>query len=121
MDTLNETDRIGIMRTAQNALMFSVNGESQGIAATNIPKQCWAVVSLYGKCTQISICSDEQPVTSSTTALPSTSAAPINAITFDIEHFVPNFQEPISTATDSPLSTTLINSRRSDTYTPNGK
>lgn len=107
------------MRTAQNELMFSVNGEAQGIAATNIPKPCWAVVSLYGKCTQISICIDELPMVVGPTAIPSTSTAPISAITYDIDHFVPNFQEPISITTDTPM-TTLISGRRTETFTSNG-
>lgn len=119
LDTLNETDRIGIMRTAQNDLMFSVNGEAQGIAATNIPVPCWAVVSLYGKCTQISICIDELPIVVSSTAIPSTSTAPISAITYDIDHFIPNFQDPISITADAPM-TTLISGRRTESFSSNG-
>lgn len=34
---------------------FYVNGESQGVAATNIPSRVFAVVDLYGKCAQVSI------------------------------------------------------------------
>lgn len=118
LDTLNETDRIGIICTAQRELMFSVNGESQGIAATNLPRPCWAVVSLYGKCTQISICSDDQPVVSCTTVVPATTTATISAITYDCENLVPNFQEPISITTDSAL-TTLISARRAEAYAAN--
>lgn len=39
----------------QNDLIFYVNGESQGIAASNIPPRVFAVVDLYGKCAQVSI------------------------------------------------------------------
>lgn len=39
----------------QNELIFYVNGEPQGIAATNIPSRVFAVVDLYGKCAQVSI------------------------------------------------------------------
>jgi neuralized-like protein 4 len=56
LDKLEEGDKIGVVRTAQNELIFYVNGESQGIAATNIPKVVYAVVNLYGKCVQVSVC-----------------------------------------------------------------
>jgi neuralized-like protein 4 len=56
LDKLEEGDKIGVVRTAQNELIFYVNGESQGIAATNIPKAVYAVVNLYGKCVQVSVC-----------------------------------------------------------------
>lgn len=57
LDKLSEGDRIGVLRTAAGELLFYVNGESQGVAATDIPKPVWVVVNLYGKCTQVSICS----------------------------------------------------------------
>lgn len=55
LDKLNVGDRIGVMRTAQDKLIFYINGESQGVAATNIPKTVYALVNLYGKCVQVSI------------------------------------------------------------------
>lgn len=55
LDKLNVGDRIGVMRTAQDELIFYINGESQGVAATNIPKTVYALVNLYGKCVQVSI------------------------------------------------------------------
>lgn len=57
LDKLTEGDRIGVLRTASGELLFFVNGESQGVAATDIPKPVWVVVNLYGKCTQVSISS----------------------------------------------------------------
>ncbi|XP_075160481.1 neuralized E3 ubiquitin protein ligase 4 [Haematobia irritans] len=56
LETLNVNDRVGVMRTSKNELEFYVNGESQGVAATNMPKNLWALVDLYGRCVQVSIC-----------------------------------------------------------------
>lgn len=56
LETLNEGDRVGVMRTSQNELVFYINGESQGVAARNMPKTLWALVDLYGRCVQVSLC-----------------------------------------------------------------
>lgn len=93
---LSEGDRIGIMRTTQGDLLFSVNGETKGIAAVGIPKPVWAVVSLYGKCTQVSICPDE-PGTSCATVAAAAAAVAMASASYDIESFIPNFQETITT------------------------
>lgn len=93
LDTLCECDCIGITCTAQGELVFSINGESQGIAATGIPKPVWAVVSLYGKCTQVSICTDEHPLGSGGI---STTAIDIASDAYDMENFIPNFQTAIT-------------------------
>lgn len=55
LDKLEEGDRVGVCRTAQSELIFYINGESQGVAAINIPKHVFALVNLYGKCGQVSI------------------------------------------------------------------
>lgn len=55
LDKLKEGDRCGVMRTSQSDLIFYINGESQGIAANNIPKPVYALVNLYGKCVQVSM------------------------------------------------------------------
>lgn len=55
LDKLKEGDRVGVMRTSQGDLIFYINGESQGIAANNIPKPVYALVNLYGKCVQVSM------------------------------------------------------------------
>lgn len=55
LDKLNVADRIGVMRTSNGELIFFINGEAQGEAATGIPKTVYALVNLYGKCVQVSI------------------------------------------------------------------
>lgn len=55
LDKLKEGDRVGVMRTSQSDLIFYINGESQGIAANNIPNPVYALVNLYGKCVQVSM------------------------------------------------------------------
>lgn len=102
------------MRTSQGDLLFSINGESQGIAAVDIDKSIWAVVSLYGKCTQVSISSDEM-AGNCTTAVAAAAAVAIVSATYDIENFVPNFPEPISTRSTS-LMGGILGDRRSDEY-----
>lgn len=57
LDKLEEGDRVGVCRTGQGDLIFYVNGDSQGLAAKNIPKNVYALVNLYGKCGQVSIIS----------------------------------------------------------------
>lgn len=55
LDKLTVSDRIGVMRTSKGELMLYINGEAQGEAATNIPKNVYGLVNLYGKCVQVSI------------------------------------------------------------------
>ena len=55
LDKLEEGDKVGVLRTAQGDLVFFVNGVSQGVAATNIPSQVFAVIDMYGKCAQVSL------------------------------------------------------------------
>ncbi|XP_013911588.1 PREDICTED: neuralized-like protein 4 [Thamnophis sirtalis] len=55
LDQLGEGDRVGIQRTANGELRLWVNGQDCGVAATGIPPRVWAVVDLYGKCTQITV------------------------------------------------------------------
>lgn len=62
LDTLSEGDRVGVMRTSKAELIFYVNGESQGVAATNIPSPVYAVVDLYGRCVQVSVCPSDSLV-----------------------------------------------------------
>lgn len=54
LDKLEEGDKVGVIRTTSHELIFFVNGESQGVAAVEIPETVYAVVNLYGKCVQIS-------------------------------------------------------------------
>ncbi|XP_055530628.1 neuralized-like protein 4 [Wyeomyia smithii] len=70
LDKLGEGDRVGVLRTAQGELIFYVNGESQGVAAVDIPKNVYALVNLYGKCVQVSICpSDSLEYTNESTQI----------------------------------------------------
>ncbi|KAK4880128.1 hypothetical protein RN001_008274 [Aquatica leii] len=55
LDRLNQEDRVGIMRTSEGDLIFYINGESQGVAAENLPQVVFGVVDLYGKCVQVTI------------------------------------------------------------------
>nr|CAD7580282.1 unnamed protein product [Timema californicum] len=55
LDKLNEGDRIGVMKTSENELVFYMNGVCQGVAAEDLPSKVYAVVDMYGKCAQVSI------------------------------------------------------------------
>ncbi|KAG5680605.1 hypothetical protein PVAND_010099 [Polypedilum vanderplanki] len=59
LDKLSEGDRVGVMRTSKGELVFFINGESQGIAAQDIPRNVFALVNLYGKCGQVTIVNDD--------------------------------------------------------------
>ncbi|XP_041094143.1 neuralized-like protein 4 isoform X2 [Polyodon spathula] len=61
LDQLGEGDRVGIQRTAQGELHLWVNSQDCGVAAFGLPSRVWAVVDLYGKCTQITVESCEPP------------------------------------------------------------
>jgi Neuralized len=39
----------------QRQLEFLINGESQGVAASDMPSSVFAVVDIYGKCVQVSL------------------------------------------------------------------
>ncbi|XP_074654148.1 neuralized-like protein 4 [Tubulanus polymorphus] len=58
LDQLGENDRVGVLRTSNGSLHFFVNGEDQGVAATNIPSKIYAVIDMYGKCSQITVVDD---------------------------------------------------------------
>lgn len=58
---MSEGDRVGVMRSSKGELIFFINGDSQGVAATNIPSNVHALVNLYGKCGQVTVVSDEIP------------------------------------------------------------
>lgn len=78
------------MCTSQGDLLFSINGESQGIAAIGISKPVWAVISLFGKCTQVTlVCSDDIQISST-----AESTFAVASASYDIENIRPNFQNP---------------------------
>ena len=59
LDKLSEGDRVGVMRNYKGELIFFINGESQGVAAREIPKTVHALVNLYGKCGQVTCISED--------------------------------------------------------------
>ncbi|XP_063043226.1 neuralized-like protein 4 isoform X2 [Engraulis encrasicolus] len=61
LDQLAEGDRVGIQRDGRGQLHLWVNGQDCGPAASGLPPRLWAVVDLYGKCTQVTVVSCEPP------------------------------------------------------------
>ncbi|XP_038624144.1 neuralized-like protein 4 [Tachyglossus aculeatus] len=61
LDQLGEGDRVGVQRTAAGDLRLWVNGRDCGVAASGLPPRVWAVVDLYGKCTQVTVVSCAEP------------------------------------------------------------
>ncbi|XP_011485805.1 neuralized-like protein 4 isoform X1 [Oryzias latipes] len=61
LDQLAEGDRVGIQRNSRGELHLWVNGQDCGAAASGLPPRLWAVVDLYGKCTQVTVVSCEPP------------------------------------------------------------
>ncbi|KAG7464669.1 hypothetical protein MATL_G00167840 [Megalops atlanticus] len=61
LDQLGEGDRVGIQRSGRGELHLWVNGQDCGAAASGLPARLWAVVDLYGKCTQVTVVSCEPP------------------------------------------------------------
>ncbi|GAB0201214.1 neuralized-like protein 4 [Grus japonensis] len=55
LDALGEGDRVGVQTTAGGELRLWVNGRDWGVAAVGLPPRVWAVVDLYGKCTQVTV------------------------------------------------------------------
>ncbi|KAM6184275.1 LOW QUALITY PROTEIN: neuralized-like protein 4, partial [Sarcoramphus papa] len=54
LDALGEGDRVGVQATPGGELRLWVNGRV-GVAAAGLPPRVWAVVDLYGKCTQVTV------------------------------------------------------------------
>ncbi|TNM93826.1 hypothetical protein fugu_002002 [Takifugu bimaculatus] len=61
LDQLAEGDQVGIQRSSRGELHLWVNGQDCGAAASGLPPRLWAVVDLYGKCTQVTVVSCEPP------------------------------------------------------------
>uniref|UniRef100_A0A4W4GBC6 Neuralized-like protein 4 n=1 Tax=Electrophorus electricus TaxID=8005 RepID=A0A4W4GBC6_ELEEL len=61
LDQLGEGDRVGIQQNGCGELHLWVNGQDCGAAASGLPSRLWAVVDLYGKCTQVTVVSCEPP------------------------------------------------------------
>uniref|UniRef100_A0A8C4EKB9 Neuralized-like protein 4 n=1 Tax=Dicentrarchus labrax TaxID=13489 RepID=A0A8C4EKB9_DICLA len=77
LDQLAEGDRVGIQRSSRGELHLWVNGQDCGAAASGLPPKLWAVVDLYGKCTQVTVVSCEPPP-------PSTEKETIERELFDV-------------------------------------
>ena len=43
------------MRKSNGALHYYINGQDQGVAATNAPNPAWGVVDLYGMAVKVTI------------------------------------------------------------------
>lgn len=100
LETLNENDRVGVMRTSNHDLVFYVNGESQGVAAKNMPKPLWALVDLYGRCVQVSLC----PTDTSTTITSELMDSPLQQ---PLQQVVQNLDVPMSVDVSVVDSSTL--------------
>ncbi|XP_062133329.1 neuralized-like protein 4 [Drosophila sulfurigaster albostrigata] len=92
LETLNENDRVGVMRTSNHDLVFYVNGESQGVAAKNMPKPLWALVDLYGRCVQVSLC----PTSDASSMLNSSSELLDSPLQQPLQQVVQNLDVPMS-------------------------
>jgi len=52
---LQAGDRVGVMRTKDGCLLFSVNGQNLGVAAVGIPEKIYGVLDLYGQAAEASV------------------------------------------------------------------
>ncbi|KAL0277171.1 UNVERIFIED_CONTAM: hypothetical protein PYX00_004538 [Menopon gallinae] len=57
LEWLTTGHKVGVRRTSDGLLKFTLNGSDLGTAATNIPKRVFAVVDLFGPITRIAITS----------------------------------------------------------------
>ena len=53
LDTLQSGHAVGVLVDDDNTLHLYVNGMDQGIAAKDIPANCYMVLDLYGQCEQV--------------------------------------------------------------------
>ncbi|XP_067658409.1 neuralized-like protein 4 isoform X2 [Haliotis asinina] len=70
LERLEVGNRIGIRRCSDGTLHIYLNGEDLGIAASNIPKNVFAVIDLYGSVESVSIISSAIAETPSTPKSP---------------------------------------------------
>ncbi|XP_061423176.1 LOW QUALITY PROTEIN: neuralized-like protein 4 [Lethenteron reissneri] len=61
LDSLEEGALVGVQRTAAGEFHVWLNGHDCGVAATGLPSPVWALIDLYGKCTQVTVVDDERP------------------------------------------------------------
>lgn len=55
LDTLQEGNRVGLLRHADGSLHYYLNDQDLGAACWNVPQEVFAVIDLYGQCAQVSI------------------------------------------------------------------
>ena len=55
-------DRVGLKRQSNGSLIFYINGVEQGVAAANLPHQLYAVVDIYGQCSQVKLATPTQGI-----------------------------------------------------------
>ena len=55
LDRLQSGDRVAALRKTDGLLHFYVNGEDQGLAASNVPTNIYGVIDLYGQAAQATI------------------------------------------------------------------
>ncbi|QQP38924.1 Uncharacterized protein FKW44_019642, partial [Caligus rogercresseyi] len=55
LDSLGVGSRLGMMRTSEGSLLYTINGFDQGLACESVPQGVFAVIDLYGQCAQVSI------------------------------------------------------------------
>ena len=58
MYSIQASDRVGILRRSNGCLHFFINGEDQGVAASDVPPGVYGVVDLYGAAVKVSIISN---------------------------------------------------------------
>ncbi len=80
LDTLSVGSRLGMVRTRDGTLRYTINGEDQGLACDNIPPNVYAVVDLYGQCAQVSIV-HSAPLQTASQAAAATAASGLLATT----------------------------------------
>ena len=55
LDTLQSGSTLGLLIDDDGALHLYVNDVDHGVAASNLPHNCYAFVDVYGRCEQVSI------------------------------------------------------------------
>lgn len=59
--TLQEGDRIGLIRKTNGSLHYFINGVDQGMASNTCPQTVWGVVDLYGMAVKVTILDRNDP------------------------------------------------------------
>lgn len=55
MPFFTQGDRLGVVKQSCGDVIYYVNGESQGVAATGITQTVWGAVNLYGMCSRVRV------------------------------------------------------------------